>query len=322
MTVHLVGAGPGDPGLLTVRAAELLRCADVVVHDRLVTGAILELAGGAERIDVGKTPGHKGIQQERINQLLVELGRSGREIVRLKGGDPFVFGRGGEEALALQAARVSYTIVPGVSSAIAAPAAAGIPVTHRHVARSMAIVTGREDPDGPSGVNWERLAGAVDTIVVLMGAGRIAVITERLIAGGLDPATPLATITRAGWPDELQGRGTLADAADLDLPAATTIVIGAVAAADVRPASGTSTLAGWTDRAPVPASTSQHPADQAVIAGNGHASRVGQTEAGAVSNHDPATSQPVATLVSASHHNRRDGGSRTSEAPQRESRSF
>ena len=243
MTVHLVGAGPGDPGLLTVRGADLLRDADFVVHDRLVSPAILDLAERAERIDVGKAPSGKTIQQEKINQLLIQLGRTGRQVVRLKGGDPFVFGRGGEEAIALRAAGVAYTIVPGISSAIGVPAIAGIPVTHRHFARSVAIVTGREDPEGPGGVNWERLAGSVDTIVVLMGAARIGLIAKRLIAGGLHPATPLAAITRSGWSDETETRATLTDAVCLDLPPATTVVIGTVAAADVRP-DGISHLGG------------------------------------------------------------------------------
>ncbi|MGH9023382.1 MAG: uroporphyrinogen-III C-methyltransferase [Acidimicrobiia bacterium] len=235
MTVRLVGAGPGDPGLLTMRAAELLASAEVVVHDRLVSAAVLELAGDAERIDVGKTAGGQTVQQDLINRLLVDLGRDGREIVRLKGGDPFVFGRAGEEALALREAGIPYEIVPGVSSALAAPAALGIPVTHRHVARSLAIVTGREDPDGPVGVDWERLAGAVDTIVVLMGAARIAEIAARLITGGISPDTPLAAITRAGWTNQTEIRTTLAGAASLVLPTTTTVVIGVVAAMDLRP---------------------------------------------------------------------------------------
>ncbi len=235
MTVHLVGAGPGDPGLLTVRAAELLRRADVVVHDRLVSAAILDVAGQAELIDVGKTPGGKTVQQERINQLLVDLGQTGREVVRLKGGDPFVFGRGGEEAIALRTAGVPYSVVPGVTAAIAAPAAIGVPVTHRHIARSVAIVTGREDPHGPAGVDWGRLAGAVDTIVILMGASRIASIAEALLAGGLDPDTPLAAVTEAGWPDQSEVRTTLGQAGSLDVGVATTIIVGAVAATDVRP---------------------------------------------------------------------------------------
>lgn len=242
MTVHLVGAGPGDPGLLTVRAAELIRSADVVVHDRLVSPAVLALAGDAELLDVGKTAGDKQPQQDRINALLVELGRSGKEVVRLKGGDPLVFGRGGEEALTLRAAGVPYTIVPGVTSAFAAPAAVGIPVTHRHVARSVAIVAGREDPEGPSGVDWERLAGAVDTIVVLMGAARIATFTTRLLEAGMDPSTPVAAVTRAGWPDQAEVRTVLADAPSLALPPATTVVIGAMAATDLRSGADPSAL--------------------------------------------------------------------------------
>lgn len=287
MTVHLVGAGPGDPGLLTVRARELLGSAEVVVHDRLISPAILRLATRAERIDVGKTPGRKSIQQERINRLLIELGRAGREVVRLKGGDPFIFGRGAEEAVALRAAGVAYTLVPGVTSALAAPAAVGIPVTHRHVARSVAIVTGREDPDGPVGVNWEGLAGAVDTIVVLMGAARIGAIAERLVAGGLDPATPLAAITRAGWPDEAEARVTLAEAAELVLPVATTLVIGAVAGTDVRPegsVDGARRSASGGEGSEPPESGVEPEGQQVPVApaGNGHAHRVGRGPGGAL----------------------------------------
>jgi uroporphyrin-III C-methyltransferase len=307
VTVHLVGAGPGDPGLLTVRAAELLRGADVVVHDRLVSPITLYLAERAERIDVGKTPGGKSIQQERINQLLIELGRTGREVVRLKGGDPFVFGRGGEEAIALRAAGVAYTVVPGVTAAIAAPATAGIPVTHRHIARSVAIVTGREDPDGPAGVNWERLAGAVDTIVVLMGAARIGLIAEQLVTGGLDPATPLAAITRAGWPEETETRATLADAADLDLPPATTMVIGTVAAADVRPdgAAHLGNRDGGRLPGPIlgsrPHNERHRQADQAGVAENGNPHGAGQGEAGAVPDQDRLAGEPLSEVTGLRH---------------------
>lgn len=234
MTVHLVGAGPGDPGLLTLRAAALLERADVVVHDRLVSPEVLALAGGAELIDVGKRPGDKNVQQSHINDLLVTLGRSGREVVRLKGGDPFVFGRGGEEAMALAEGGVPFTVVPGVSAALAAPAAAGVPVTHRGAARSFAVVTGHEDSGGGPGVDWARLAGAVDTIVILMGAAQLAVIAERLLAAGLDPATPLVAVTRAGWDDQAELRAALGDAAGLHLPPATTVVVGRVAALDLR----------------------------------------------------------------------------------------
>jgi uroporphyrinogen III methyltransferase/synthase len=142
MTVYLVGAGPGDPGLLTVRGAELLRSAEVVVHDRLASRAVLDLAPAiARRVSVGKAPGRAEMAQDDINALLVEEGRTGRHVVRLKGGDPFVFGRGGEEAEALAAAGVAFEVVPGITSAIAAPAYAGIPVTHRGVSTHFTVVT-------------------------------------------------------------------------------------------------------------------------------------------------------------------------------------
>ena len=160
MTVYLVGAGPGDPELLTLRGAALLARADVVIYDRLIAHSLLDLAPpSAELIDVGKRPG-RPTRQSEINALLVEHGGLGHEVVRLKGGDPFVFGRGGEEAEALRAAGIDYEVVPGVSSAFAAPAAAGIPVTHRGLATSVTVVTGHVgDPSAPGGVDWRALAG-------------------------------------------------------------------------------------------------------------------------------------------------------------------
>src|SRR6478735_9123399 len=159
MTVFLVGAGPGDPGLLTVRAAEVLAAADVVVFDRLSVASLLDLAPAAERINVGKRPGHHTMGQEDITALLVERGKAGQQVVRLKGGDPFVFARGGEEAAALQDAGVAYEVVPGITSAIAAPAYAGIPLTLRHSSTSFTVVTGHEDPNvGEQGtVDWDAL---------------------------------------------------------------------------------------------------------------------------------------------------------------------
>ena len=194
MTVHLVGAGPGDAELLTVRAARLVANADVIVHDRLADPSILALARpGVELIDVGKRPGAP-TPQEIINLLLVHLGSQGLEVVRLKGGDPFVFGRGGEEADALRAASVPYTIVPGVSSAIAAPAAAGVPVTHRGLSVGFTVVTGHRASGGAEDVNWEALARTGTTLVVLMGVAHRRMIAERLIAGGLASDTPVAAI--------------------------------------------------------------------------------------------------------------------------------
>ncbi|MBA3258755.1 MAG: uroporphyrinogen-III C-methyltransferase, partial [Gemmatimonadales bacterium] len=191
-TVHLVGGGPGDPGLITARGLELLRRADVVVHDRLIGPELLhEARAGAELVDVGKGPGHAALSQEEINALLVERARHGREVVRLKGGDPFVFGRGSEELAACREAGVEVAVVPGVSSAIAGPAAAGIPVTARGIARSFAVVTGHqagpenEGPNGASGPDVGPLA-AVDTIVILMGRAALGGLAARLIAAGRD----------------------------------------------------------------------------------------------------------------------------------------
>lgn len=194
-TVALVGAGPGDPGLITVRGLELLRRADVVVYDRLVDPRLLEEAPRARRVFAGKASGHHALPQERITALLITHARRGRRVVRLKGGDPFVFGRGGEEALALARARIPFEIVPGVSAAVAVPAYAGIPVTHRGIASSFAVVAGHEDAcKRESGVDWARLATAVDTLVVLMGLKALPGITRALIEHGRSPATPVALV--------------------------------------------------------------------------------------------------------------------------------
>src|SRR4029077_3653724 len=173
MTVYLVGAGPGDPGLLTRRGAELLARADVVVHDRLGTADLLDLAPpDAEMITAGKAPGQVDLTQDEINAVLVARGRAGLEVVRLKGGDPFVFGRGGEEAEALAAAGVAFEVVPGITSAIGAPSYAGIPVTHRGLSTHFTVVTGNQDPTKDhTDVDWAALAKAGGTLVILMGAG-------------------------------------------------------------------------------------------------------------------------------------------------------
>jgi uroporphyrin-III C-methyltransferase len=230
VTVHLVGAGPGDPELLTVRAARLIGAADVIVHDRLADPAIMQLARpDAELIDVGKRPG-RPTPQETINALLVHLGREGREVVRLKGGDPFVFGRGGEEAQALLDADVPFTVVPGITSAIAAPLAAGIPVTHRGVSASFTVVTGHRERGGSSSIDWEALARVGDTIVVLMGVAERGLIAERLIRGGLSRETPVAAVRWGTRPEQNTVRTTLDGLADAPIEAPSTIVIGAVAA--------------------------------------------------------------------------------------------
>lgn len=235
MTVYLVGAGPGDPGLLTRRGAVLLARSEVVVYDRLAHPALLELApAGAERVDVGKAPGRAEMDQAGINAVLVERGGRGLEVVRLKGGDPFVFGRGGEEAEALRDAGVAFEIVPGITSAIAAPAYAGIPVTHRGLSTHFTVVTGHEDPaKATTDTDWDALARAGGTLVILMGAGRIGDLARRLVAGGRSPDTPVAAIRWGTRPEQRTVRATLATIADADVAAPSAIVVGSVAALDL-----------------------------------------------------------------------------------------
>jgi uroporphyrin-III C-methyltransferase len=193
--VYLVGAGPGDPKLLTLKALEVLQNADVVIYDRLVSEDVLRLIPEkAEKIYVGKTSGKHTLAQEEINDLMIKAAMKGKTVVRLKGGDPFIFGRGGEEAEALISKNIEFEVVPGVSSAFAAPAYAGIPLTHRAYASSVAIVTGSQAADAPKKVNWGKLAGAVDTIVILMGLESLREIARDLIDGGLSPNTPTAII--------------------------------------------------------------------------------------------------------------------------------
>jgi uroporphyrinogen III methyltransferase / synthase len=249
MTVYLVGAGPGDPGLLTVRGRDLLTVADVVVHDRLSAPALLELVrADAERIDVGKSPRGPSVPQSRINELLVEHGRTGRVVVRLKGGDPFVFARGAEEAAALAAAGVPYEVVPGITSAIAAPAYAGIPVTLRYSSTSFTVVTGHEDPTKErSEVDWESIARVGGTIVILMGVANLQRIAERLMAGGLPPDTPAAAVRWGTRPDQTTVRATLATLHQQSLAPPSTIVVGEVARQDLewfegRPLHGTTVV--------------------------------------------------------------------------------
>ncbi|HEX3460219.1 MAG TPA: uroporphyrinogen-III C-methyltransferase [Acidimicrobiales bacterium] len=233
MTVYLVGAGPGDPELITLRGASLLGRADVVIHDRLIPRELLSLAPStAEVIDVGKTPGQpQHRRQHEINELLVTHGKAEREVVRLKGGDPFVFGRGGEEVEALQAAGVDYEVVPGVTSAFAVPAAAGIPVTHRGMSASVTVVTGRTgDPSAPGGVDWDALGRAGGTLVVLMGMGARAAIAAALMAGGRHATTPVAVVHWGTTDRQRVERTTLDSLAEVDLPAPSIIVIGPVAA--------------------------------------------------------------------------------------------
>jgi uroporphyrinogen III methyltransferase/synthase len=193
--VFIVGAGPGDAGLLTLRAASLLGRADVVLHDALVgPGVMAMVPDGAERVDVGKRAGGPSAAQAEVNALMVKLAREGKRVVRLKGGDPFVFGRGGEEAEALAEAGVEFEVVPGVSSAVAAPAYAGIPVTHREMASGFTVVTGHEAEGKGGGVDWGAVAGVPGTKVVLMCGGRMGEVAGALVKGGMQPGTPVALV--------------------------------------------------------------------------------------------------------------------------------
>ena len=203
-TVYLVGAGPGDPGLLTLRAARLLRRADIVFHDALVHPRILDLARtAAERIDVGKRHGHRPVSQEHTNRLLIEAAAQFRVVVRLKGGDPLIFGRGGEEAIALRTAGVRFRVVPGITAALGAAAYAGIPLTHRDLASSVTLVTGYESPGrAEPHIDWHNLAKGTGTIVVYMGVTRLHEIALQLMAGGRSPDTPAAVIESATWPEQ------------------------------------------------------------------------------------------------------------------------
>jgi len=234
--VHLVGAGPGDPGLLTARALELLRRADVVLHDRLVPAeALREVRPDAELVDVGKVGGGAQVPQDVTNALLVEHARAGRTVVRLKGGDPFVFGRGGEEAQVLRAAGLPFEVVPGVTAGVGATAYAGIPVTQRGMASAVAFVTGHEDPaKAETAIDWPALAAFPGTLVFYMGVRQLARIAERLVAGGRPAGEPAAVVERGTLPGQRVVRAPLAElpaaaaAAGVGAPAIT--VVGPVAA--------------------------------------------------------------------------------------------
>jgi uroporphyrinogen III methyltransferase/synthase len=236
MTVYLVGAGPGDPGLLTARALELIAAADVIVHDRLIPVTALDGARPeAERYYVGKAGGGPSVTQDEIGGLLLEHGAAGRAVVRLKGGDPFVFGRGGEEAELLREAGIPYEVVPGVTAAVAASAYAGIPVTHRDAASAVAFVTGHEDPaKDESSLDWEALAAFPGTLAVYMGVARLGAIAERLRAGGRPGSEPAAVIERGTLPGQRVVTGTLQTiarvAADAEIRAPAIALFGAVAA--------------------------------------------------------------------------------------------
>ena len=227
-SVALVGGGPGDPDLITVRGRRLLAQADVVVVDRLGPRALLdELAPGVEVIEAGKAPDNHTLPQEAINELLISLAQQGKRVVRLKGGDPFVFGRGGEELLAVVQAGVACEVVPGVTSAIAVPAAAGIPLTHRALARQFTVVTGHDELD------WPALAATQGTLVLLMGATRVERIAKELVRAGRDPATPVAVIENGTLPNQRTTTGTLDTIGDratvVGVRAPAVVVVGEVA---------------------------------------------------------------------------------------------
>lgn len=238
--VWLVGAGPGDPDLLTLRAAEALRHADLVLHDALPGRAVLRLVrSGAEIVDVGKRKGHAPVPQLRINAMIVDAARAGLRVVRVKGGDPFLFGRGGEEVAALTEAGIPWRVVPGVTSGTAAPAAAGVPLTHRGLASSVTFVTGHDESGALTRTDWSALAAVGGTIVAFMALSRLDEIALRLIAGGRDAATPVVVIARATLPGETVLRSTLGtctlDARRAALPTPALVIIGEVAGLALSP---------------------------------------------------------------------------------------
>ena len=234
-TVYLVGSGPGDPELMTVKARRLLDEADVVLHDKLPGPEILGEIPADKSEDVGKRADGEWTPQEYTNKRLVELAEAGNTVVRLKGGDPFVFGRGGEEMEHLAANGIPFEVVPGITSPIAGAGVAGIPVTHRDHVSSVSFVTGHEDPTkDESAVDWEALADTGGTLVVLMGVGKLPLYIEALIDAGMDSETPVAMVERATWPDMRVASGTMETIVDIrddhgiEPPAIT--VIGEVAA--------------------------------------------------------------------------------------------
>ena len=234
--VYLVGAGPGDPGLLTARALELISQADVILYDRLIPAAALDGARAeAEVLFVGKEGGGESVPQEQTEELMVTRARAGKTVVRLKGGDPFVFGRGGEEALTLRAAGIPYEVVPGITAGVAASAYAGIPVTHRGLASAVALITGHENPDkDETSIDWAALAAFPGTLVFYMGVRRLPQIAESLIAGGRPADEPVAIVERGTLPDQRTVSGTLATIAEQanaqEVRAPSITVVGPVAA--------------------------------------------------------------------------------------------
>ena len=211
--VYLVGAGPGDPSLITVKGLACLKEADVVIYDRLVDESILsEARPEAEKIYVGKASNHHTLEQKMINHLLIQKAREDKVVVRLKGGDPFVLGRGGEEAQALAENDIPFEVVPGVSSAVAVPSYAGIPVTHRGVASSFTVVTGHKASEkGEPHIAWDKLSSGTDTLVVLMGIGNLTYVVDQLIKNNKPPSTPVAVVTEGTTPRQRCVVGTLQD---------------------------------------------------------------------------------------------------------------
>lgn len=213
--VFLVGAGPGDPDLLTLRAYRLLQSGDALVYDRLVSQEILDIVpAGATRIDVGKQPRNHPVSQEEINEILINLARAGRRVVRLKGGDPLMFGRGGEEALALSAAGVPFEIVPGISSAQGVSSSVMVPLTHRGIASGVRYLTGHCRAGAELDFDWEGLADKQTTLVVYMGLVNVAEIARQLEAHGRDPLTPVMAVSNTTRPDEIHLVSTLGKIAD------------------------------------------------------------------------------------------------------------
>jgi uroporphyrin-III C-methyltransferase len=215
--VYLVGAGPGDHKLITMRAAELIQNADVVLYDRLVSKKIISMIPKkAEKVYVGRAVGDDTTHQDTTNDLMVQYAKSKKNVVRLKGGDPIIFGRGGEEAEFLKSHKIKYEIVPGITSGIGSATYAGIPLTHRKYASSVVFVTGHEDPEKKKeAVKWKRLAKSVDTIVIMMGLSRINVICKQLIAGGMDKRTPVAVIQNGTTSKQKMITGTVSNIASL-----------------------------------------------------------------------------------------------------------
>jgi uroporphyrin-III C-methyltransferase len=228
-SVYLIGAGPGDPDLITRKGLKLIQSADVIIYDRLIPAELLgEARPGAELINAGKSPTKHRLSQDDINATIVAKALQGKKVVRLKGGDPFVFGRGSEEALICFEQGIPFEIVPGISSSYAVPAYAGIPLTHREVSRSFTVLSGHTADD----INYEALAGLGGTLVILMGVSTLPLIVERLIAAGLDPHTPAASIEWGATTSQRVIEGTIADlprlAAEADLQSPATTVIGEV----------------------------------------------------------------------------------------------